>query len=137
MTKKKLHPSVEQFKGFVKKNPKIIQEVRAEKTTWQALYEEWYLFGEDDSRWDSFRAEGQTPVKEKSVSEDTKSDWMTNVMNSLKKMDTNQVQGYINNLNQALTAVQGVIAQFQGGNQVSQTKSINNPPSNPFMFKKD
>ena len=53
MTEKKLHPSVLQFKEFVKNNPKIIQEVRKGKATWQELYEDWYLLGEDDSRWET------------------------------------------------------------------------------------
>lgn len=55
MSKTKLHPSVEKFKEFVKQNPRIIKEVRDGKTTWQELYEDWYLLGEEDPRWDSLR----------------------------------------------------------------------------------
>ncbi|QED47417.1 YlbD family protein [Cytobacillus dafuensis] len=133
MTKKKLHPSIEQFKGFVKNNPKIIQEVRSGKHTWQELYEDWYLLGEGDSRWDSFKSENQ----EETLSEENKSDWMTNIMGSIKKMDPNQMQGYIQNVSKALSAVQGVISQFQGGSPINQPKSIDPKPSNPFVFNKD
>ncbi len=55
MTKTKLHPSVEKFKEFVKQNPRVIKEVRDGNATWQELYEDWYLLGEEDSRWDSYR----------------------------------------------------------------------------------
>lgn len=68
MTKTKLHPSVEKFKEFVKQNPQIIKEVRAGNTTWQELYEDWYLLGEEDSRWDSYKEnkdEAQKPEEKK------------------------------------------------------------------------
>ncbi|MBS4189097.1 YlbD family protein [Bacillus sp. FJAT-49705] len=133
MTKKKLHPSIEQFKGFVKNNPKIIQEVRSGKHTLQELFEDWYLLGEDDSRWDTFRNENH----KETLSEEKKSDWMTNIMDSLKKMDPNQMEGYIQNVSKALSTVQGVISQFQGGGQINQPKSIDQKPKNPFVFNKD
>lgn len=134
MTNKKLHPSVEKFKEFVKQNPQIIREVRLGNATWQDLYEDWYLLGEDDSRWDSFKEN----KGEKRTSEEKKSDWMGNIMGTLKHMDANQMQGYINNLSQALSAVQGVISQFQGGQQSGGgSKSANPKPNSPFAFRKD
>ncbi|WNS77053.1 YlbD family protein [Bacillus sp. DTU_2020_1000418_1_SI_GHA_SEK_038] len=133
MTKKKLHPSILQFKEFVKKNPKIVLEVRTGKKTWQELYEDWYLLGEDDPKWENVRSEEQA----KSSTEEKKSDWMSQILGSIKKMDPNQVQGYIHNLNQALSAVQGVLSQFQGGNQQQKLTNTNQPPPNPFKFKKD
>lgn len=133
MTKKNLHPTIVQFKEFVKNHPKIVQEVRSGKSTWQELYEEWYLLGEEDPRWESVGSEGHS----KSNNEEKKTDWMANIINGVKKMDPNQVQGYIHNLNQALSAIQGVISQFQGGTIEQKRNSSNQQPSNPFMFKKD
>jgi hypothetical protein len=133
MAKKNLHPSVGKFKEFVKANPKIVQEVRSGKSTWQELYEDWYLLGEEDSRWDPYRTEQQGQT----VSEGKKVDWIGNIMGSIKKMDPNEMQGYVQNLSQALSAVQGVISQFQGGNQVGSAKSVDQKPSSPFVFKKD
>ncbi|MBU8877692.1 YlbD family protein [Bacillus sp. FJAT-29790] len=135
MTKKKLHPSVGKFKEFVKANPKLVQEVREGKHTWQELFEDWYLLGEDDSRWDSFRTE--TKDKVEPAPQEKNTDWMTNIMGSLKKMDSNQMQGHMNNISKALSAVQGVLAQFSGGSQVSPPKSGIQKPVNPFVFKKD
>ncbi|MDQ0272397.1 YlbD family protein [Cytobacillus purgationiresistens] len=138
MAKKQLHPSVEQFKEFVKGNPAMIKQVRAGNSTWQELYEEWYLLGEEDSKWASLGKEKD----EGGTKEDTESkqpDWMENVMGSLKKMDVNQMQGYIANMSQALAAIQGVISQFQGGSSpkggVSSNSSQQKP--NPFTFNKD
>jgi hypothetical protein len=132
MTAKKLHPSVAQFKEFVKSRPHIIKEVRDGKSTWQDLYEDWYLLGEEDARWGE--AAPGAEVKE----EEKKSDWMSTVMGTVKKMDPSQVQGYINNLSQALSAVQGVISQFQTGSQTPGPQSpVKAKPPNPFSFRKD
>ncbi|KOP81956.1 YlbD family protein [Cytobacillus solani] len=134
MAKKKLHPSVEQFKTFVKANPKIMEEVKTGKKTLQEFYEDWYLLGEEDSRWDSLRtgAESEPAQEEK----EKKTDWIGTIMGTIQKVDPNEMQGYVNNLSKALAAVQGVISQFQGGGTVN-TKVAETKLSNPFVFKKD
>lgn len=138
MAQKPLHPSVQQFKDFVKANPEIIREVRKGKYSWQELYEDWYLLGEEDSRWQEFKGHDKM---EESVSKKENSnsrEWMSQIMNTVKKMDTNQLQEYISNLSQALGAIQGVISQFQGGNQVNnQQQNQQIPPQHPFQFRKD
>lgn len=135
MGTKKLHPSVQQFKDFVKKHPRIMEEVRKGESTLQDLYEDWYLLGEEDSRWDRF--------KEKTSNEkesDTKSnkEMMSSLLKAFKNLDSNQVQGYISNLSQALGAIQGVISQFQGADSANAQKSNEqNEVRNPFQFRKD
>lgn len=37
--------SINDFKQFVKKHPKLIKEVRKEQRSWQDVYENWVLFG--------------------------------------------------------------------------------------------
>ena len=142
MANKKLHPSVEQFKTFVKANPKIIQEVRSGKSNWQELFEEWYLLGEEDARWDSYRTEPiEREEKSTTNANSSKSVWMSTVMDSLKNMDQNQLQGYIANLNQALGTIQGVISQFSSGTgntaKGSTKTSGEQKPQGPFSFRQD
>jgi hypothetical protein len=134
MAQKKLHPSVEQFKQFVRENPKILQEVRSGRRTLQELYEDWYLLGEEDSKWAPYReTEGN-----QSTAEATKQDWMTNLLGTVKKMDVNQLQGVMQNLSTALGAVQGVVSQFQSGTGgTGSTSQSSQKPSNPFSFRKD
>lgn len=133
MAEKKLHPSVEKFKAFVKEHPELVKEVRAGKHTWQELYEDWYLLGEDDTRWDSVKESESNPDKK----DDAKTDFMATLLGSLKKMDANQMQGYVQNISQALAAIQGVIGNFQGGGSEEKPSVKNNPPPNPFGFRKD
>ncbi|WP_160720204.1 YlbD family protein [Bacillus sp. USDA818B3_A] len=136
MTQKKLHPSVLQFKEFVKNNPQIIKEVRSGKASWQELYEDWYLLGEEDERWGNIGADKES---ESQTGQESKNDWLSNIMGMVKKMDPNQMQSHINNLSQALGAVQGVISQFQGGNVNSAAGPIKQQegPKHPFAFRKD
>lgn len=137
MGNKKLHPSVEAFKKFVNNNPEIIHELRNKNVTLQELYEEWYLLGEEDPRWNNFRVQGKEEVK--SVGNEEKSgEWLGQLLNVVKNMDPNQIQGHIYNLNQALAAIQGVLSQFKGGNQtIHPNKAEPSHPPHPFLFRKD
>ncbi|MEH7334909.1 YlbD family protein [Neobacillus drentensis] len=134
MTQKNLHPSVVKFKEFVKNNPNLIQEVRNGKATWQELYEDWYLLGEEDKRWETLGIEKST---EPEVSTESKGDWMSSVIGMVKKMDPNQMQNHINNLSQALGAIQGVISQFQGNGAAGGSAKPSEGPKHPFQFRKD
>jgi hypothetical protein len=128
LSEKKLHPTVIKFKEFVKKHPKLSAEVKNGKVTWQQLYEEWYLLGEEDERWNPYKEGYKQPEKE------NKPEFMTQVLDYLKTMDINQIQQHINHASQALGAIQGVLSQFQ-----STSPKPQNPtgPSNPFSFRKD
>ncbi|MCU9612226.1 YlbD family protein [Caldibacillus lycopersici] len=147
MSKGKLHPSVQQFKQFVKNHPEMIQEVRQGKTSWQELYEEWYLLGEEDPKWDAYSSEKPKQAHETdntdttNTTEDsvTNQAFINNILNSLKKMDMNKVQYYMNNLHDALGAVQQLITQFQsneGSNRENHAETSERRP-HPFSFRKD
>src|SRR3954451_12498246 len=102
---KNLHPSVIKFKEFVKNNPSLIKEVRNGNSTWQDLYEDWYLLGEEDNRWETIGAEASSSAEPE---EDKKGDWVSTILGTVQKIDPNQIQHYINNLSQSLGAIQGV-----------------------------
>ncbi|MFS0645062.1 spore coat protein YlbD [Siminovitchia sp. 179-K 8D1 HS] len=133
MTRKKLHPSVEQFKQFVREHPNLVKLVRAEENTWQELYEEWYLLGEDDPKWEKYK-KGNTA--ETNENKDDVKKWVHQFSGLLKKMDVNQMQYHIDNLSQAIGAIQGLLSQFQGSSQ-QQSNPVQEAPRNPFAFRKD
>ncbi|GIN83831.1 hypothetical protein J6TS2_02170 [Heyndrickxia sporothermodurans] len=139
MGNKKLHPSIEKFKSFVKEHPKLMDEVKNGTNTLQEFYEDWYLLGENDPYWDKFIHDGVKKEKsndtESSKDEKSSGNWMSQINNIVQKMDANQMQHHLNNLSQVIASVQGVLSQFQGGNQtVSTTK---NETKHPFSFRKD
>jgi hypothetical protein len=134
MTQKKMHPSVLKFKEFVKNNPKLIQEVRKGNATWQELYEDWYLLGEDDKRWETIGAETESEPPKTTGS---KGDFMSTMMGTFKKMDQNQIQSHLNNLSQAIGAIQGLLSQFQGTSAANGPSKPSEGPQHPFSFRKD
>ncbi|MDR7076409.1 hypothetical protein J2Y03_001412 [Neobacillus niacini] len=131
---KNLHPSVIKFKEFVKNNPALIKEVRNGNSTWQELYEDWYLLGEEDNRWNTIGV--TTTSSSTEPEEEKKGDWVSTILGTVQKMDPNQIHHYINNLSQALGAIQGVISQFQGG-QPKQGTRLKIEHKHPFSFRKD
>lgn len=135
MNQKELHPSVQQFKEFVKNHPKMVKEVRNGNVTWQELFEEWYLLGEEDPRWSEFRE--YSDEEKSSTHKQEKSDFIPQVLHAIKNMDPNQIQGHIASLSQALGAIQGVISQFQGSQSKGRSGSNQSQPPHPFQFRKD
>lgn len=115
---------LDEFKSFVRKYPGLKNDVRSGKATWQSIYEEWYLYGEDDSQWEKYKEVTQesnqsAPATDKTKSE-TKStttsnsssatlsgtEMMAQAFQYLQKMDMNKVQ-------QTMTTVQKFIQLFQ------------------------
>lgn len=133
MTGKKLHPSVEKFKTFIKEHPNLIKLVRNNEYSWQELYEDWYLLGEDDPKWAQYK---QRDAIQSGQEEDEKK-WVQQLTGLIKKMDVNQMDHHINSLSQAIGAIQGVLTQFQGNSQENIPNKQNDSPRNPFSFRKD
>ncbi|MGE7760784.1 YlbD family protein [Peribacillus sp. NPDC097895] len=143
---KKKRPSVDGFREFVKKHPYLVNEVRNKQATWQELFEEWYLLGEDHPRWQAdgsvkdslVNSETETPSQPEDKGEQG-TELIGSLMSAVKNMDMGQIQQYITNANQAIGAIQGVLSAFQG-NKSGESSS---PPkekeqrANPFIFTKD
>jgi hypothetical protein len=143
MANKKLHPSVQKFKEYVRAHPELIKQVRSGTNTWQELYEEWYLFGEDDSKGnetvDDHNQSTESSKEESSTMEESsKKDWMSTVLGAVRNIDPNQLQHHIVSISSALGAIQGVISSLQGGSSVQNPPEKNvSPPSHPFHFRQD
>ena len=58
---------VNEFKDFVRRHPGLKEEVSSGKSTWQNLYESWYLYGPEDGQWDPYKNENTTKQEEKTI----------------------------------------------------------------------
>jgi hypothetical protein len=123
LAEKKLHPSVKRFKQFVKDHPHLIEQVRSGKTTWQKVYEDWTVLGEDDDFWENADYD-QKGGKE------LKLDFLQPYLEKLKKMDVDQIQGYIGKISETLELIQGFL---KSEGQPGQGEGKNRP----FSFRKD
>ncbi|MGF9965638.1 YlbD family protein [Bacillus rhizoplanae] len=130
-----LHPSIQEFKEFVRQHPKMVHDVRNGKKSWQQFYEEWYLLGEQDKVWNHYKVNGETISSSVQEDHEEKSeDFMGQMVSFFKKLDVDQVQQHLANMTTALGSVQQVIQQFQGNRA---TKQQRNSENNPFFFQKD
>ncbi|MFC4320301.1 YlbD family protein [Litchfieldia salsa] len=137
MAKQSQNPTIEEFKLFVKKHPGLIQEVRKGKKTWQEIYEDWYLLGENDDSWTKYNQNRE----ESNEKETSKTDLMKKVLSSFKNVKMNDVQQQITNVGSAISTIQQVITQFQGGSN-NGSDSIRSEKqaqteNHPFAFRKD
>lgn len=111
--------SLEKFKEFVRKHPSLVKEVRRGIYTWQEVYEDWYLLGENHEVWKSFRdhtgaiEDSEEEMKRKKE----ESAAVSSLFDSLKNVDVQSMQKHVSNLSQALGAISGVISQFQSSSQ--------------------
>ena len=140
MDDSKLHPSVREFKQFLKDNPKIVRDVRLGKKTWQDLYEDWSLLGENDERWREYKdGNSEEPeAKEETPQKGEKIELISQLFSQLKNMDPEQIQKQIANISQALGAIQGVISQFQSSSGKNEQQPPSPPASkHPFSFRQD
>jgi len=104
---------INEFKEFVRSHPGLKDEVGAGKSTWQNLYESWYLYGPDDGQWEPYKAGGST-VKAEVV--DTKSDlsgpeMVAQAFEYLQKVDIDKVQKTMGTFQQFIQIFQ----TMQGG----------------------
>lgn len=81
------------FKNFVKDNPKLINKVKNNEMTWQKYYEIYDLYGEDNTVWDKYI------INEKQEKDGLK---FNEIMNMVKNIDVDKVQNGISSLQKAL-----------------------------------
>lgn len=131
------------FKQFVKRHPKLIIEVRQGKMTWQQLYEEWYLLGEDDPSWKKYRSQSHSETDKNTNSQTTDENHVPEVikqiMNYIKKMDMDQVQQFLGQINDALENFQKFLEENYKANPHETTgyRTKQRNFKNPFSFRKD
>ncbi len=126
--------SIERFKAFVKKHPGLAKEVREHQKTWKEIYEEWYLFGEEDEMWKEYKnSKPSAERSNKKKSDKGNSDFINGMLSSLKKMDINKMEKHLSSMSGAIGNVQQILEQFQtfkGSN--NQGPSRPRPPFHNF-----
>ncbi|KIL44766.1 hypothetical protein KP78_23100 [Jeotgalibacillus soli] len=100
---------IQKFKEFLLKNPHLIHYVRKENKTWQEMFEEWYLFGDDDSRW-------YTEYEGKKEKNKQSNDWIQSVKGRLQSLDEQQIEQYLAQFKDALEMISSLLTQFKPTN---------------------
>ena len=109
---------MDEFKIFVSKYPLLRDEVRNNKMTWQNIFEEWSLYGENDEYWKKYKKEEEIQLDASTAKDSTVNlDSIKSIVNYVQKINPDS-------LNKTLNTVQKVI-------QIAQTFSGSKVPTIP------
>ena len=98
----------DEFKEFVKKNPKLISYVKNNEMTWQKFYEMYDLYGEDEKVWKDYinitdtKIESSSKIAQAGIAGLT----LSEVVNFIKNVDLDSLQEGIGNVQRVLGVVQ-------------------------------
>ena len=83
----------EKFKDFLKRNPKIINYVKGNNSSFQKLYEIYDVYGEDEKVWKDYFI-------------DRSNFNLNNITDIVKNIDVNSIKGHIDTAQKAINLVQ-------------------------------
>ncbi|TCP30490.1 putative coat protein YlbD-like [Scopulibacillus darangshiensis] len=143
MAREKTAESIKAFKRFVQEHPELVKGVKEQDKTWNDIFEEWVLFGEDHEIWETYGIETKS---EKSSS----GDGFKKILSFINDIDTNNLQERLELLNGALNNIQDLIVQFQPKKDTGLMRQsyISQPTqgyqtqsqtyeNQPYMYKRD
>ena len=106
----------EEFKSFVRDNPKLINYVKENKMTWQQFYEIYDIYGKDNEIWNEYIKEERNEekeIKKKSVTT------FNDIINLAKNMDVDKVQEGITSIQKAIALVSDLFVKNTNDNSKS------------------
>ncbi len=90
---------IDDFKLFIRNNPKIYKSVINKKTTWQELFELYDIYGENNEIWDDYN--------------ETKDGFNLNkILNNLKNINSETLESNIDNLQRATKFLEDITSVF-------------------------
>ena len=92
--------NIDNFKSFVKKNPKLITFVKNGSMSLQKFYELYDLYGEDDNVWNEYVKEEKKEVKQETRN-NTNS--LSNIVEMAKNIDAAKLQDGITSIQKAIS----------------------------------
>ena len=117
----------DEFKEFVKSNPKLIKYVKNNEMTWQKFYEMYDLYGNEDSVWRDYIGESNkiNNNEEQIIKQTTKTGiaglTLSEVVNWFKNVDLDGLQEGIGNVQRVLGVVQDFSKKDNNSNTQKET----------------
>lgn len=109
---------LEDFRKFVSKHPEVRNEVLNGKKSWQQIYEDWTLFGEESDIW-KFNQGTSKPKEDSSKSNSNpkkledffSNDTLKTIMGYVKKINPDTLSKTLNTIQKVLQITQGFSSQ--------------------------
>lgn len=96
----------EEFKNFVKENPRLSNFVRSGEMTWQKFYEMYDLYGKDTEVWKDYLIKPESQTGEKAAAAATGAFGLTDLVGMFKNIDLDSIQN-------SVSSIQRVLGVFQ------------------------
>ena len=90
--------NIEEFKGFVKKNPKLIKYTKTGEMSWQKFYELYDLYGENQETWKPYLG-----IEEVAAGAGIAS--FADLMGMIKNIDLDSVQNGVSSIQRVLSVI--------------------------------
>ena len=97
-----------EFREFVSLHPLLRDEVKKGSRTWQNIYEEWVLYGDGDNLWQKYREKAKEETKSQTIGDMLNMDKVKNVIGYVKKINPDQINRTLNNVQKVIQIVQTV-----------------------------
>jgi len=117
-----MESKMDRFREFANKHPLLRDEVRNGKRTWQNIYEEWVLYGEDDPQWQNYVASPNTT--QQPIGNDNTVDSIRNIVGYIQKINPDTITKTLNTIQKVVQIIQTV-----GGNNRHMLPQNNMMPS--------
>lgn len=109
---------IDDFKTFVKENPKLTRYVKDGTMNWQKFYELYDLYGKDNEVWNDYLKD-----ETKAVKAATTGFTLAEAFNYLKNLDLDSIQNGINSIQRVV----GVVGDLTNKNTSTTTKAEYKP----------
>ncbi|MCF3942542.1 YlbD family protein [Oceanobacillus alkalisoli] len=113
------NPELNRFKTFINRHPKLIRKIRKDGKSWQEIYEQWILLGEDDIHWEQYKEEKrETAESDEKKNEtfsklDLKPDFVKQILKYTETVDVNKLQEQVQQLSKTIATVQEIVNLYQ------------------------
>ncbi len=97
---------MEEFKEFVSKHPKLKEEVTNKTYTWQNIYENWVILGENDPMWNKYKEEKE--IKPNTLEDLLSQNNIKSIINYVKKLDPDSISKTLNTVQKVLQITQSI-----------------------------
>ena len=90
---------IEEFKSFIRSNPKIYKSVMNKKATWQELFELYDIYGENNEVWDDYiESDDGFNIKK--------------IIQNLKNINSETLESNLDNLEKATKFLEDITSTF-------------------------
>lgn len=98
---------IDEFRTFVRKYPRIKDDVKNGLKTWQSLYEDWVLLGEEDGVWDMYKdVKKDSDLGNKKLDDLLTTSNIKNIVEYVKKINPDSISKTLNTIQKVLQITQ-------------------------------